>query len=335
MRRGAALVLGGALLTLSGALSAQVPNPVVTTLTLFAGTADGLWRTRDWGGTWEAVKPGRSGGIAPQGAVRAIHAIGPRVYVGAERQLTTSDDFGETWTERTVPGLILALLPSRYPQADATLFIGTTEGLVKSPDAGRTFGKPLLPGLPVSRIEWPGPALVVATGRGVMVSPDGGATFTGPGTGMPDAAVLSLALSAFFAADPVLFAGTAGEGVFRSADGGKSWRPAGLAGQRVTDLVWLGPFLYAATDGGVLRSEDMGRTWVALREGLEQRPVHRLLFPLAPASGAEIFAAGDQGIFRTPDGGLHWVRSGLNGRAVSALATFPAASPVSGGKNRE
>src|SRR2546427_74 len=140
----------------------------------WSGATEGLWRSRDWGGSWERVQ-GAQGGAAPSGAVRSIHPLGPRVYVGAERQVLVSDDFGETWTAVSVPGLVLAVLPSRYPQADSTLFVGTTEGLLKSPDAGRSFDRPVLAGIPVSRLEWPGPALVVATGRGVMVSLDGGA----------------------------------------------------------------------------------------------------------------------------------------------------------------
>jgi photosystem II stability/assembly factor-like uncharacterized protein len=336
MRSRAAVVLGGLLLAATaGAVAlAQAPAaPVVTTLTIFAGAAEGLWRSRDWGGSWERVQ-GAQGGAAPSGAVRSIHPLGPRVYVGAERQLLVSDDFGETWTALGVPGLVLTVLPSRYPQADSTLFVGTTEGLLKSPDAGRSFDRPALAGIPVSRLEWPGPALVVATGRGVMVSSDGGASFTGPGTGLPGGDVLSIAPSAFFAADPVLFAGTVADGVFRSRDGGKTWSPAGLAGQRVGDLVWLGPFLYAATGAGVQRSEDMGHTWVTLADGLEGRPVHRLLFPLAPASGAEIFAATDQGVWRSADGGLHWQRSGLNGRFLLSLGTFPPPNPALRGRKK-
>ncbi len=334
--RRAAVALGGPLLA-AGAVAfafAQTPArpaasaaPVVTTLTIFAGATEGLWRSRDWGGSWERVQ-GAQGGAAPSGAVRSIHPLGPRVYVGAERQVLVSDDFGETWTAVSVPGLVLAVLPSRYPQADSTLFVGTTEGLLKSPDAGRSFDRPVLAGIPVSRLEWPGPALVVATGRGVMVSLDGGASFTGSGTGLPEGDVLSIAPSAFFAADPALFAGTVADGVFRSRDGGKTWSPAGLDGQRVGDLVWLGPFLYAATGAGVQRSEDMGHTWVTLADGLEGRPVYRLLFPLAPSSGAEIFAATDQGVWRSADGGLHWQRSGLNGRFVLSLGTFPPPTPA-------
>ena len=331
-----ALLLGSATFAFAQAPARPAASapPVVTTLTLFAGVAEGLWRSRDWGGTWEAVQTVR-GGPTVAGAVRSIHPLGPRVYIGVDRQVLVSDDFGETWpAARGVTGLVLAVLPSRYPQADSTLFVGTTEGLFTSPDAGRTFDRVSLAGIPVSRLEWPGPALVVATGRGVMVSTDGGASFTGPGSGLPGGDVLSIALSAFFVADPVMFAGTVADGVYRSRDGGKNWSRVGLEGQRVSDLVWLGPFLYAATRTGVQRSEDLGRTWVALSDGLEGHAVNRLLFPLAPASGAEIFAATDDGVWRSPDGGLHWLRAGLNGRVVLSLGTFPPPTPILGGKKK-
>ncbi len=71
---------------------------------------------------------------------------------------------------------------------------------------------------------------------------------------------------ACLAADPfrpvVVYAGTRGEGVLRSDDGGQSWQPAGLAGQVVKALaasptqpgvVYAGtkpPALYVSRDGG-------------------------------------------------------------------------------------
>ena len=41
--------------------AAQLSGPVVTTLTIFAGTESGLWRSTDWGYRWERVL-GASGG---------------------------------------------------------------------------------------------------------------------------------------------------------------------------------------------------------------------------------------------------------------------------------
>jgi photosystem II stability/assembly factor-like uncharacterized protein len=167
---------------------------------------------------------------------------------------------------------------------------------------------------------------VLATGRGVLVSNDGGATFTGPGSGLPEGEVAALALSSYFGMDPVMFAGMS-QGVFRSADAGKSWLPAGLAGHSVRDLVWFGPILYAASDRGLFRSEDAGKTWTPFGEKMGGMP-NRLLFPLYPDSGAVLFVATDAGVYRSDDGGDHWAAHGMKGQSVLALATFPPPEKV-------
>ncbi len=74
------------------------------------------------------------------------------------------------------------------------------------------------------------------------------------------------------AADPldsrVVYAGTAGNGVLRSEDGGQTWRTAGLTGQIVKSLA-VSPLqpgiLYAGVKpAGMLVSRDSGATWAAL-----------------------------------------------------------------------
>ena len=196
--------------------------------------------------------------IAEAGAVHGVLPVGRGVYLAADAGLFVSDDFGETWKKLGLEVPVRYVLPSRYPNADPTVFAGTAEGLFKSTDAGRTFEPTVVRGTPVTRIEWPGPALVVATGHGVLVSGTGGrASPRAPG--LPPGAPQALAVSSFFARDPVLFTALGGAGVFRSGDGGQTWAPAGLEGRRVRDLVWLGPILFAATDQGLFRSDDAGR----------------------------------------------------------------------------
>lgn len=62
-----------------------------------------------------------------------------------------------------------------------------------------------------------------------------------------------------------LFAGTQGSGVFRSDDGGRSWRPAGLEGRRVKSLASSDGVIYAGTKEPLVHmSSDRGDTWRAL-----------------------------------------------------------------------
>lgn len=320
----AALLAGLAAVAASAGLAAQQfgSSPIVSSLTLFAGTGEGLWRSSDWSSSWSRVE-GRttSVGLEGLGAARSLVLLTTEVWVGGDG-LWVSADFGETWAQRSRTRGIRVLLPSHWPQSDPTVFAGTGFGLLRSRDGGRSFQSTALNGVAVHRAEWPGPALVVACERGVLVSKDEGASFEGPGVGLPPGPVRALVLSSFFAADPVLFAGPDAGGVYRSSDGGASWKASGLAGQAVGDLVWLGPFLYAAAEGGLFRSEDAGASWTRLSAS-PGRP-RRLLFPLAPAAGLEAFLATDQGLFRTQDAGVRWEPAGFAGQDVLTVATFPA-----------
>ena len=306
---------------------------IVTTLTLFAGTAEGLWRSTNWASSWERVM-GRTSGVhlGGLGAARSIVTLANQVWVGGDGGLFYSPDFGETWAPLSLTPGIHGLLPSRWPLADPTVFVGTPEGLLRSRDGGKTFQPTALTGTLVRRFEWPGGAVVVACDRGLLVTRDEGAHFVGPGKGLPPGPVRAMALSSFFSVDPVLFTAPDSGGVFRSSDGASTWVASGLAGEPIGDLVWLGPFLYAAGDRGFYRSSDTGASWTRLSAS-PGRP-SRLMFPLAPAAGLEAFLATDKGLFRTLDAGEHWTPAGFAGQDVLTVATFPPPEPGSGKKPR-
>jgi hypothetical protein len=115
--------------------------------------------------------------------------------------------------------------------------------------------------------------------------------------------------------DGALFAGTAWAspdrffcgGVFRSDDGGQSWRSTGLSSHYVKSLAidptnpqtiyaGAGPPLigFSSPDGGVFRSEDGGETWAPFGFGLPPRGVDRLVIE---PSGLRLHASTSEGVF--------------------------------------
>jgi photosystem II stability/assembly factor-like uncharacterized protein len=294
-----------------------------TTLALYAGTPGGLRRTTDWGGSWHTMTGGVGDSLKEIGSVRALQAIGPTVYVGGEGGSYFSTDFGDTWKRLPIEVPALTILQARYFDAEPVILVGTSQGLARSTDGGTTFHSTGIRGTRVSRLEWPGPDMFAATGKGVLRSTDGGTTFSEPKSGLPEGEATALAVSTFFTMDPVVYAGIAGEGLFRSADAGRTWRPAGLAGRTVTDIAWLGPILWAVTDDGLRRSDDGARSWQPVGASLRGRTLGRLVFPQGDQSSAEFFVTTDNGVYRTADGGETWSTAGLQGEQVLTLATFP------------
>ena len=203
----------------------------ISSLTLFAGTAEGLWRSTNWGGSWQRVARQRDERRAPRRARRGRATIVPSPPTSGWRATAASS------SRRTSasPGrssrrwaASRAVLAPRWPQADPTVFVGTGRACCARSTRGKTWerrgarrdGR-------VARIEWPGPAWSLACDKGLLVTMDEGATYAARARGCPAGPVVAMALSSYFAVDPVLFAAPASGGVFRSSDGGRKWAAVG------------------------------------------------------------------------------------------------------------
>ena len=145
-----------------------------------------------------------------------------------------------------------------------------------------------------------------------------------PGPALADA----LAASPAYAKDRTLF--VAGRtGVFRSTDGGASWRHA-LAGEVLCLAVSPafdrdGTLLIGTGQDGVLTSEDGGVSWHGANSGLLDLSV--LAVALSPGFGEDrtAFAGTASALYRSRNGGRSWreVRLNLGEPAVQVLAVSP------------
>jgi len=169
-----------------------------TDRTAYAWVKDqGLYRSTDGGASWEQVFEEewwwvQSLALSPRFPTDGTLFAG--VLFG---QLYQSLDGGFTWQDRGA-GLpagtvwVRALVLSPDFERDGTLFAGLDQGVIQSTDGGRTW-RPANAGLPLKDDGTP-------------------------------ASVLSLGTSPDYPSDGTLFVGLVDYGVYRSVDGGESWR---------------------------------------------------------------------------------------------------------------
>lgn len=254
------------------------------------GLLDGtfLWRSSDDGHTWELL-------LGPSGdAVNAelfdlspstpadLYALAVNDPASGAGAVLRSTDGGTSWQPEGSPGLVcvsgaLAVAPS----SPEVLYAG---GSGQSP-------APYLCHPPFS--------------TRVARSNDGGATWTDASNGLP------LEVASSIAVDPrdpdVVYVGIApgaalpaGDGVWKSTDGGRTWSRAGaeLAGHTASALLasTLSGRIYAVIDGNrVFRSDDGGASWQGWSRNLHDATIFSLIAD--PSDPRRIYAATSNGVW--------------------------------------
>lgn len=112
-------------------------------------------------------------------------------------------------------------------------------------------------------------------------------------------------------------------GIYRSTDGGRSWRFAGLAGEDAMNLVSAGSTIFMGGHDVFASSTDGGKTWRALRpSGLPSLDVHGLT--VDPRDHKTLYAQiAMTGLYRSIDGARSFrlVSSDVNGMMMSVAVT--------------
>jgi photosystem II stability/assembly factor-like uncharacterized protein len=277
---------------------AQAPsNPAM----LFAGTLEGVFRSTDSGATWALISPPGSQEIHEVESLAIDPADPDVIYAGTWHLPWKTTDGGKNW-HNIKKGVIddsdvFSIIID--PVKPRIVYASACSGIYKSENAAELFKK----------IE-----------------------------GIPAEARRTRVLKQDPANQEVVYAGTT-EGLYKTVDGGKKFQR--LTGPEViVNDVFVDPrdsnHVLVATDrGGVLLSQDAGRSFVAANEGFSGRKVEALL--VDRANPARLFAGvvNDKtygGVFVSNNGGEHWeqIDNGLDGRDVFALAESPEGTILAG-----
>jgi len=212
--------------------------------------------------------------------------------------LYRSSDGGKSWTsafdslklQKDPSALAVTVSPDL--EDDPSIFVGLNGGILRSPDNGRHWESALLPSPPpvISALAispnfiQDGIVFAGTLEDGMLCSSDRGGRWYARNFGLLDLNVLCLAISPGFANDETLFVGTQ-SGIFRSTNGGRSWREVNLpiGFEAVLSLAISPSFdrdatLFAGTENkGLLYSHDGGQTWEKMSKSILKEPVNAIV----------------------------------------------------------
>ena len=181
---------------------------------------------------------------------------------------------------------------------DTILYAGTNEGVFYTNDVGDPWYNIGPEDLIFSLITAGNTIIAGSDAHGIWISSNMGENWTHP-TGMDNKSIRT-----FCKNDSFIFAGTWGNGVFRSKDNGNSWQYTGLDGQAVEALYAVGDTIFAGgeyTDGVKVNfSFNNGDSW---EYRLLPWPASRV-YCLTYLDG--IIFAGADGIYSSTDMGDNW-----------------------------
>jgi photosystem II stability/assembly factor-like uncharacterized protein len=271
----------------------------------------GVYKSDDGGNSWHAANDGIQGRIvyalaldpATPTALFAAGKLDPARHGPA--QVFRSTDGGASWSV-SLPLIFDYVFDLAIdPQAPATTYAATTEGLFKTTDGGNTW--------------------------------------TALNSGLTITNVSALAINPTDSS--IVYAGTRGGGVFKSTNAGSSWGPVntGLTGSfvRALEIDPQSPAtLYAGLeDGAIFKTTNEGATWTPINSGLPPPRIGQSgpgwgidSLAIDPETPTIVYAATEQnGVFKTVNGGDHWSRTTLSSTRVFSIAVNSTASKLSVG----
>jgi ligand-binding sensor domain-containing protein len=282
---------------------------------VYAGSfGHGIFRSEDRGATW--TKSGQ--GVTDPFILCLTTTKDGTVYAGTFRGgVFRSRDQGKTW-QAVNGGLKRREIKALLAAGDG-LYAGTADGAYRL-DQGDDHWSVVTSGLDDILVHAlvkssDGTLFAGTSGKGVLRFRANSAGWTRMEHGLKDHEGMIENFIRVLTIDPEggIYAGTFDGGVFRSADGGMTWRPISraLPNDSIRGIVFNSRGLFVATGQGVFKTTDKGRQWAPVNKGLTSTATQVLI---ESGSGA-LYVGTNAGAFRSDDDGQTWsaINQGLEG----------------------
>ena len=281
--------------------------------TIYAGTTLGLFASHNAGDSWKELFPGV--------VINAI-AVHPRdsqiILVGTDDAgVLKSEDGGLTFSASNIGFTHRQIVALRsHPNRPNTYYTGVSSdgrhgGFFSSSDGGRKWSN-YNEGFPEGRVDIK--TILPARHSNLVYVGTHGGVFAGTPNEDPWQAVdvtrqLSVSDLTFTdSTENALFLATS-EGVFHLNLKGNMLKKLSIPVYKgKVSAIVNNPSskqLFAATDMGVFRSKDSGKTWMIKVKGLPDTPIHAL-----EKSGQRLFCGSGKGLFFSDDDGETWSKCG-------------------------
>ena len=157
--------------------------------------------------------------------------------------------------------------------------------------------------------------LYIATNEYIYKTRDEGRTWEKMSGGMSHSRVIAIAIDPSYPA--TVYAGTKGDAVYKSYDGGGRWveQKTGLDDVTITSVVNQLVFdptnanhLFAATTMGVFESLDGGDTWKKRMDGMKEI-IMVVTLAIEPGRPDMMYAGTSGGVYKSVNGGRRWEKA--------------------------
>jgi photosystem II stability/assembly factor-like uncharacterized protein len=282
--------------------------------TVYAGSfGHGIFRSSDRGATWLPA----GAGITDPFILSLATAKDGAIYAGTFRGgVFRSRDEGKTW--QPVNAGLKRFEVKALMVAGDELYAGTGDGVYRLNEAGDRWSV-VTTGLDDILVHAlarssDGTLFAGTSGKGVLRFKHNTDGWVRMRHGLQDheGMVENFIRVLVIDQDQGIFAGTFDGGVFRSADGGTTWRPISraLPNDSIRGIVLIDHGVVVATGHGIFKTADKGRQWTPVNTGLTNLSIQVLI----GSGDGGLYAGTSSGVFRSDDGQT-WVavNQGLEG----------------------